>query len=252
MYIKQQQQRYFDPAQLAYGTNDVLSKTQHVRPISSTVNHKHIIKNPNQNNGVKMSLRANLSNKMNSLTRVSNLTKKKVERQEVELARYGPGKVFGEVPFVIEEFKSYQPCSIKCVSLEAEVLRINGHEFEKKILSHKPVANVFSQAAYENLLNYKFKKIQRFWTIKNFQSIKADLDNPEQGNDAEGSLQGHRASGSAEESHLQTSGSVPGGQVLQQKTIEINLNNSMDASTLHHKSFANDHRDRLYESADPL
>ena len=80
MYIKQQQQKYFDPAQLAYGTNDVLSKTQHVRPISSTIHHKHIIKNPNQNNGVKMSLRANLSNKMNSLTRVSNLTKKKVER----------------------------------------------------------------------------------------------------------------------------------------------------------------------------
>lgn len=76
--------------------------------------------------------------------------------------------------------------------------------------------------------------------------MKADLDNPESGNDAESSLQGHRASGSTEE-HLKTQPSVH--QPLHQKTIEINLNNSMDAGTEHQRSFA---RDRLYESADRI
>lgn len=37
--------------------------------------------------------------------------------KDVEVCRYGQGKIFGEIPYVLPEFfKNYQPVSIKCTS----------------------------------------------------------------------------------------------------------------------------------------
>lgn len=64
--------------------------------------------------------------------------------KEVEVRRYGPGKVLGEIPYVLQEyFKNYQPISIKCSSLVGEVFRISAIEFEKNILSNDSIFKVF-------------------------------------------------------------------------------------------------------------
>ena len=69
----------------------------------------------------------------------------------MELSRFGKGKVFGECIYVISEFKKVQPFGVKCISLEAEVLRISGIEFEKKIISSKVVLSTFRKLAIETL-----------------------------------------------------------------------------------------------------
>ena len=67
-----------------------------------------------------------------------------MEVQEFEVGRYGPGKVFGEAPFVMpERFRNYQPISVKCLSTEGDVIRISAIEFEKKILSIQRVQDSF-------------------------------------------------------------------------------------------------------------
>lgn len=99
---------------------------------------------------------------MNKLTKVQGLTTKKIDAQEFEVARFGPGKVFGEAPFVMpERFKNYQPISVKCTSIEGEVLRISAIEFEKKILSISEVNKCFRNATTENLINNIFLKLTR-------------------------------------------------------------------------------------------
>ena len=76
--------------------------------------------------------------------------------------RMGPGKVFGETCHIIPEFKGYQPCSIQCVSLRGEVLRVSGHEFVKKFLNHESMRRAFQESSIENLQNFRIKKIMRF------------------------------------------------------------------------------------------
>ena len=57
----------------------------------------------------------------------------------VELARYGPGKILGDAIYVIPRLRNYQPYEIKCISVEGEVLRMSGFEFQMKILAHPKV-----------------------------------------------------------------------------------------------------------------
>jgi len=77
---------------------------------------------------------------MCSLTNIQSLTNKKVSNQEMVVCKYGPGKVFGEIPYVLPEyFTNYQPISVKCSSSQGEVLRISAIEFEKKILANTKV-----------------------------------------------------------------------------------------------------------------
>ena len=85
-----------------------------------------------------------------ALTTSYNLSQVKKRTQYIELARLGPGRVIGEIPFVIEGLRYYQPYSAKCVSLEAKVLRISGHEFDKKILCHRQVFHSFQAQALSN------------------------------------------------------------------------------------------------------
>ena len=68
---------------------------------------------------------------------MQNLTNNKSKNNEIEVCKYGPGKVFGQIPYVLPEyFSNYQPISVKCSSLTGEVLRISAIEFEKKILAN--------------------------------------------------------------------------------------------------------------------
>ena len=115
---------------------------------------------------MKKSIRAKISNKIQGLTRVQNLTNQKVERKEMELSRFGKGKVFGEVIYVIHEFGKVQPFGVKCISLEAEVLRISAIEFEKKIINSKTVMGIFRKSAIETLQAFQKQKLQRFETHK--------------------------------------------------------------------------------------
>lgn len=87
--------------------------------------------------GMKKSVRAKFQNKMHQITNITNLTKKKIEKQEIALAKYGPGKVFGAIPYVINELYDYQPCTITCDTNHGQVLAISGHEFEKYVLTSK-------------------------------------------------------------------------------------------------------------------
>ena len=99
---------------------------------NTTSDDSHVVSNTADSNGLtKKSLRAKLSNKIQNLTYVPNLTNKRLEKQEQVLTRYGPGKVFGHAPYSLKEMKNYQPYTIKCVSQVGEVLRISGLEFEK-------------------------------------------------------------------------------------------------------------------------
>ena len=100
----------------------------------------------------KKSVRDKLSNKIQDLTNMPNLTKKRTERKEHILARYGPGKVFGHCPYSVKEMKDYQPYTIKCVSLVAEVLRISGLEFEKILLTSQQVRDSFKQSALDDIM----------------------------------------------------------------------------------------------------
>jgi len=118
-----------------------------------------IIIDPLRTDGMKKSLRAKIENKMNDLTSVPNLTKKKIDRQEILLTKYGAGKVFGVCPVVIQELKTYQPCTIKCVSLEGKVLCISMHEFEKYILSSRVVHKAFRRSALNDLIGYNIQKL---------------------------------------------------------------------------------------------
>ena len=130
----------------------------------------------NKNNfSIKQSVRAKFSNKMNRVTKIQNLISKKVDTVEYEVARYGPGKVFGEAPYVMpERFKNYQPISVKCTSIEGEIIRISVIEFEKKILSIPEVHKCFKQATTENLINNMFLKMSRQQTLNNFFNQKGD------------------------------------------------------------------------------
>ena len=76
----------------------------------------------------------------------------------MELARFGKGKVFGECIYVIDEFQKIQPFGVKCVSLDAEVLRISGLEFEKKIICNRQVLSVFRKLAIETLMAFYKQK----------------------------------------------------------------------------------------------
>lgn len=60
------------------------------------------------------------------------------------LARLGPGRVFGEMAYVVPNFENYQPYTIKCVSIKGELLRISGIEFQKKFLSNKILEKAFT------------------------------------------------------------------------------------------------------------
>ena len=76
---------------------------------------------------------------MGKLTTKTKLTKRKVEKHEVILTRYGPGKVFGHVPYLVKDISNYQPCAIRCSSLIGEVLRISGIDFERILISSTTV-----------------------------------------------------------------------------------------------------------------
>ena len=76
---------------------------------------------------------------MRILTNVSKLHHQKDEKNQVILSKFGPGRVFGEVVFVVNKFEGYQPYTIKCVSVKGELLRISAHEFQKKFMSNKKV-----------------------------------------------------------------------------------------------------------------
>ena len=69
-------------------------------------------------------------------TNASQLVAKVGQINMVELAKYGPGKCLGEGIYVIPQLKNYQPYTIKCTSVEAEVLRMSGYEFQRKVLQH--------------------------------------------------------------------------------------------------------------------
>lgn len=148
-----------------------LTKKEHeaIQMRQNVIHEPDAISGNNANFSIKQSVRAKFSNKMNRLTSVHALTSKKIEAQELEVARYGPGKVFGEAPFVMpERFKNYQPISVKCASLEGEIIRISSLEFEKKILSIPEVQRCFRQATTENLINNMFLKLSRQQTVNNF------------------------------------------------------------------------------------
>ena len=84
---------------------------------NETLDDSHVVSNTDDCNGLtKKSLRDKLSNKIHHLTCVPNLTNKRVEKKELVLTRYGPGKVFGHCPYSVREMKNYQPYTIKCVS----------------------------------------------------------------------------------------------------------------------------------------
>ena len=128
----------------------------------NVINEADAIMGNVNNFSIKQSVRAKFSNKINKVTKVQNLTSKKVDTVEYEVARYGPGKVFGEAPHVMpERFKNYQPISVKCTSIEGEVIRISVIEFEKKILTIPEVQKCFKQATTENLINNMFLKMSR-------------------------------------------------------------------------------------------
>ena len=73
-----------------------------------------------------------------------------------------------------ERFKNYQPISVKCTSLEGEIIRISAIEFEKKILNIPEVQKCFKQATTENLINNMFLKMSRQQTVNNFFNQKGD------------------------------------------------------------------------------
>lgn len=135
----------------------------------NVINEADAIMGNKNNFSIKQSVRAKFANKMNKVTNKTNLTAKKVDLNEFEVARYGPGKVFGEAPYVMpERFQNYQPISVKCTSLEGEIIRISALEFEKKILSIPEVHKSFRQATTENLIKNMFIKMQRQHTVSNF------------------------------------------------------------------------------------
>ena len=105
---------------------------------------------------------------MVQVTNIKKLTKKKIVKQEIELTKLGPGRVFGETCHIISEFKAYQPYTVKCVSTNSEVLRVSGHEFVKKFLTNDFMLKTLKDSAIENLYKQRIKKLQRFYTIKNF------------------------------------------------------------------------------------
>ena len=71
----------------------------------------------------------------------------------VELARYGPGKILGELIYVIPKLRSYQPYEIKCISVEGEVLRMSGIEFQIKILKHQRVLDTIHNLSSKSIIN---------------------------------------------------------------------------------------------------
>ena len=60
--------------------------------------------NPLYTNVLKKSLRAEMENTMTQITNKVSLTKHKFSKHEVILTRYGPGKVFGHIPYILKEF----------------------------------------------------------------------------------------------------------------------------------------------------
>lgn len=120
-------------------------------------------------------MRAQIQNKMSFLTKIQSLTHKKVNNQEMEVCKYGPGKVFGEIPYVLPDyFKNYQPISVKCSSSQGEVLRISAIEFEKKILVNTKVFEQFKQINFKNIISNTFSKVKVFQTFSNFYSQKGE------------------------------------------------------------------------------
>jgi hypothetical protein len=92
----------------------------------------------------KRSTRASLGNQMRGLTNNSKLHNQKLDQSQVILAKLGPGRVFGEMVYVVPEFQNFQPYTIKCISIKGELLRISGIEFKKKFLSNKNLLKAFT------------------------------------------------------------------------------------------------------------
>ena len=112
--------------------------------------HNRVLKNTID---LRKCQRGLLTNTMQKNTRNMRLLQKKFEKQEVILSKYGPGKVLGEAIHVIPELESKQPYSIKCLSLDGVLVRISKFEFEKKVLCHQKVLNIFRENAIDNIIN---------------------------------------------------------------------------------------------------
>lgn len=54
------------------------------------------------NSEIKKSTRASLANTMKKLTYVPRLHQQKEEKNKVILGKFGPGRVFGEVAYVVQ------------------------------------------------------------------------------------------------------------------------------------------------------
>ena len=96
--------------------------------------------------------------------------------KDVEVSRYGPGKIFGEIPYVLpDNFKNYQPLSVKCTSFSAEVFRISAIEFEKNILSNDYIFSYFKKVCMDNIITNSFSKLRFGMTFKNFYNQIGDV-----------------------------------------------------------------------------
>ena len=66
----------------------------------------------------------------------------------------------------------FQPCSIKCMSLEGEVLRIPGLEFDKFILNSKVVAELFKISSVDDLMHLNKSKYQKMQSVRDVSDSK--------------------------------------------------------------------------------
>lgn len=84
------------------------------------------------------------------------------------MCRYGRGRVFGQIPYVLPEFRNYQPVTVRVASITAEAYCISSTEFEKRILCFNRVVDYFKSAAHSALRSNSLIKINTFDHLTKF------------------------------------------------------------------------------------
>ena len=90
------------------------------------------------------------------------------------MCSYGRGRVFGHIPYILPEFRVYQPVTVRVTSIEAECYVISATEFEKRILCFNKVLDYFKSAAHGALYANSVIKLGVYSHFSKFHNTNSD------------------------------------------------------------------------------